>query len=83
MVAHSAETPADVRAEIDRYIIFPGQATAYMLGMLEIKRLRAEAQEKLGPKFDIKAFHDRTLDDGAVPLGYLSQKIRSWIAASS
>jgi uncharacterized protein (DUF885 family) len=82
MVAHSAETPADVRAEIDRYIIFPGQATAYMLGMLEIKRLRAEAQETLGPKFDIKAFHDRTLDDGAVPLGYLSQKIRSWIAAS-
>jgi uncharacterized protein (DUF885 family) len=83
MVAHTAETPADVRAEIDRYIIWPGQATAYMLGMLEIKRLRAEAQGKLGPKFDIKAFHDRILEDGAVPLGYLTQKIRNWIAASS
>ena len=72
-----------VAAEIDRYIIWPGQATAYMLGMLEIRRLRMEAEQKLGPKFDIKAFHDRVLEDGGVPLGYLNQKIRSWIAASS
>ena len=54
-----------------------------MLGMLEIRRLRMEAEQKLGPKFDIKAFHDRVLEDGGVPLGYLNQKIRSWIAASS
>jgi uncharacterized protein (DUF885 family) len=83
MLAHTTETPDDVAAEIDRYIIWPGQATAYMLGMLEIQRLRAEAQQKLGPGFDIKAFHDRVLEDGGVPLGYLTQKIRSWIAASS
>jgi uncharacterized protein (DUF885 family) len=83
MLAHSAETAADIRAEIDRYIIWPGQATAYMLGAIEIQRVRAEAQEKLGSKFDIKAFHDRVLEDGAVPLAYLTQKIRNWIAASS
>ena len=83
MLAHTTETPEDVAAEIDRYIIWPGQATAYMLGMLEIQRLRAEAREKLGPRFDIKAFHDRVLEDGAVPLGYLTEKIRNWIAASS
>jgi uncharacterized protein (DUF885 family) len=83
MRAHTTESVDDIRAEIDRYIIWPGQATAYMLGMLEIERLRAEAQERLGPKFEIKVFHDRMLEDGAVPLGYLTQKIRSWIAASS
>ena len=83
MLAHTTETPDDVAAEIDRYIIWPGQATAYLLGMLEIQRLRAEAQQKLGPKFAIKAFHDRVLEDGGVPLGYLTQKIQSWIAASS
>ena len=83
MLAHTTETPDDVAAEIDRYIIWPGQATAYMLGMLEIQRLRAAAQQKLGPKFDIKIFHDRVLEDGGLPLGYLNQKIRSWVAASS
>ncbi len=83
MLAHTTESAADIRSEIDRYIIWPGQATAYMLGMLEIQRARTEAQQKLGPKFDIKAFHDRVLEEGAVPLAYLTQKIRDWIAASS
>ena len=83
MLAHSTETPDDVASEIDRYIVWPGQATAYMLGMLEIQRLRAEAQQKLGPRFDIKAFHDRVIEDGAVPLGHLTEKVRDWIAASS
>ena len=83
MLAHTTETPEDVAAEIDRYIVWPGQATAYMLGMLEIQRLRAEAQQQLRARFDIKLFHDRVLEDGAVPLGYLTEKVRSWIAASS
>ena len=83
MLAHTTETADDAAAEIDRYIIWPGQATAYMLGMLEIQRLRADARQKLGPRFDIKAFHDRMLEDGAVPLGYLTEKIQAWIAASS
>ena len=82
MLAHTTETPDDVAAEIDRYIIWPGQATAYMLGMLEIRRLRDEAQQKLGPRFDIKAFHDRVLEDGAVPLGFLEREDSgAWIAA--
>lgn len=82
MLAHTAEEPADVASEVDRYIIWQGQATSYMLGMLEIRRLRDEAQQKLGPTFDIKAFHDRVLEDGGVPLTYLGQKIRSSIGAS-
>ncbi len=65
MLAHTAEEPAGVASEIDRYIIWPGQATSYMMGMIEIRRLRDEAQQKLGPTFDIKAFHDRILEDGA------------------
>lgn len=82
MLAHSTEEPSDVASEVDRYIIWPGQATSYMLGMLEIRRLRDEAQQKLRPRFDIKAFHDRVLEDGGVPLTYLGQKVRAWIAAS-
>jgi uncharacterized protein (DUF885 family) len=83
MLAHTTETAEDVASEIDRYIIWPGQATAYMIGMLEIQRLRAEARQKLGTAFDIRAFHDRVLEDGAVPLGYLTEKIRSWTTAAS
>jgi uncharacterized protein (DUF885 family) len=83
MLAHTTEIADDVAAEIDRYIIWPGQATAYMIGMLEIQRLRGEAQQKRGPGFDIRAFHDRVLEDGAVPLGYLTEKIRSWMSGAS
>src|SRR4029079_14962745 len=75
---HTAEAPADLAAEVDRYIIWPGQATAYMLGMLEIRRTREAAQHALGSKFDIKAFHDRVLEDGAVPFSFVSAKIQSW-----
>ena len=65
-------------SEIDRYIIYPGQATAYMLGQLEIRKAREEAQQAMGSKFDIKQFHDRVLEDGAVPVSFLHQKIRAW-----
>jgi uncharacterized protein (DUF885 family) len=75
MLAHTTEEPAAIASEVDRYIIWPGQATAYMLGMMEISRLRSEAQQKLGSSFDIKAFHDRVLEDGGVPLPYLAEKI--------
>ena len=83
MLAHTAEAADDISAEVDRYIVWPGQATSYMLGMLEIRDARDEAQQAMGAKFDIKAFHDRVLEDGAVPITFLSSKIRSWIAASS
>jgi uncharacterized protein (DUF885 family) len=78
MLAHTAEAADDIAAEVDRYIVWPGQATAYMLGMLEIRDARAEAQQEMGAKFDIKAFHDRVLEDGAVPITFLSSKIKSW-----
>jgi uncharacterized protein (DUF885 family) len=82
MLAHTVEEAAAAASEIDRYIILPGQATSYMMGMIEIRRLRDEAQQKLGPAFDIKGFHDRILEDGSVPLTFLGAKIRAWIAAS-
>jgi uncharacterized protein (DUF885 family) len=78
MLAHTAEDPADVVSEVDRYIIYPGQATAYMLGKLEISKARDEAQQRMGQKFDIKSFHDRVLEDGAVPVSFLHRKITEW-----
>jgi uncharacterized protein (DUF885 family) len=78
MLAHTAESPDDVTAEVDRYIIYPGQATAYMLGQLQIRKARDEAQQVMGDRFAIKTFHDRVLEDGAVPLTYLTEKIRAW-----
>jgi uncharacterized protein (DUF885 family) len=83
MLAHTTEAKDDAAAEIDRYIIYPGQATAYMLGMLEIQQTRADAEQKLGQKFDIKGLHDRVLEDGAVPLTFLTEKIRKWVASQA
>ncbi len=78
MLSHTTRDPDSVAGEIDRYTIWPGQATSYMLGMLEIRKARDDAQRRLGSRFDIKAFHDRVLEDGSVPLSYLSEKIRLW-----
>ena len=80
VIAHTTETAARAEAEIDRYIAVPGQATAYMIGNLEIRRLREEAKQKLGPRFDIKAFHDIALEDGSLPLWVLREKIERWVA---
>ena len=66
----------EIASEVDRYIIWPGQATAYMIGALEIERLRADAERRLGSRFDIKRFHDRVLADGGVPLPMLREKMR-------
>src|SRR5207249_6218670 len=82
MLAHTAESVGEVTSEVDRYIIYPGQATAYMLGMLEIRKARDEAETALGAKFDVKGFHDRVLEDGAVPLAFLAAKIRTWSGAA-
>jgi uncharacterized protein (DUF885 family) len=78
MLAHTAEDPADVASEVDRYIIYPGQATAYMLGKLEISKAREDAEKAMGARFDIKQFHDRVLEDGAIPVSFLHDKIRRW-----
>jgi uncharacterized protein (DUF885 family) len=82
MLKNTAESEYAATAEIDRYIAVPGQATSYMLGALEILRLRQEAESQLGTGFDLKVFHDRVLEDGAVPLSMLRSKIERWIAAS-
>jgi uncharacterized protein (DUF885 family) len=77
MLAHTTANANDATSEIDRYIIWPGQATAYMLGRLEILAAREEARTSAGTAFDIKAFHDRVLEDGSVPLTFLREKIRA------
>jgi uncharacterized protein (DUF885 family) len=78
MLAHTAESADQIASEVDRYIVYPGQATAYMLGMMEIRSAREAAREAMGDRFNLKAFHDRVLEDGAVPLGFLAGKIKSW-----
>jgi uncharacterized protein (DUF885 family) len=75
MLAHTPQSPESAASEVDRYIIMPGQATSYMLGKLEIAAARDEARQKLGDAFDIKRFHDRVLDGGAVPLTFLRSKL--------
>jgi uncharacterized protein (DUF885 family) len=66
--------------EIDRYLSFPGQAVSYMIGRLEIDRIRREAERDLGDRFDIKGFHDTILGSGAVPLGSLDRIVKEWTA---
>src|SRR5690349_2979423 len=68
----------EINSEIDRYIEAPGQALAYMVGRLEILRLRAEARAAMGSKFDIRAFHDLVLENGAVPLSTLGNLVTAW-----
>jgi uncharacterized protein (DUF885 family) len=69
----------DVTAEIERYIVSPGQACAYKVGMLKIRELRARAQQELGPRFDQREFHDVLLKDGAMPLDILEQQVNAYI----
>ncbi|MBB4637681.1 DUF885 domain-containing protein [Longimicrobium terrae] len=81
MLRNTAENQGSVENEVDRYIGWPGQATAYMLGNLEIRRLREMAERELGPRFDIREFHDHVLQDGTVTLPMLRATIERWVAA--
>ncbi len=79
-MANAAKTEADIINEIDRYIGWPGQALAYKIGQLKILELRAQAEQALGDRFDIRAFHDHLLGAGALPLNLLEQRMNAWLA---
>jgi len=81
MLDNSSMAESDVTAEVERYIVWPGQALGYKLGQLHITELRAKAQAELGAKFDVREFHSQVLRDGAVPMDVLTAKIDRWIAA--
>jgi uncharacterized protein (DUF885 family) len=70
-----------IEDEVDRYIGMPGQALAYMIGRLEIMRMRAEAEAALGERFDIKGFHDTVLSSGLVPMPTLDRMVEDWVSA--
>jgi len=78
--ANAGKTEHDITVEVDRYIVWPGQALAYKLGELKLKELRARATAKLGDKFDIRSFHDEIVWNGALPLSILDRQINNWIA---
>ncbi|HTR03827.1 MAG TPA: DUF885 domain-containing protein [Thermoanaerobaculia bacterium] len=78
---HTALSTHEVATEIDRYISWPGQALCYKMGELKIRELRRQAEETLGPKFDVRSFHDAVLGQGAVPLSVLEEQVRAWVAA--
>jgi len=76
---HTAMDDQNIETEVDRYIAWPGQALSYKMGQMKILELRARAQKELGPKFDLRAFHDAVLDQGPLPLDVLERKISEWI----
>lgn len=78
---NSADAPGGIVKAIERYIIYPGQATAYMVGRLKISELRDKAQKALGPKYDVRGFHDTVLKSGPVPLDVLEEQVDAWIAS--
>jgi uncharacterized protein (DUF885 family) len=79
-LSNSATTEAQARSEVRRYLVLPGQATSYKIGMLKIQELRRKAEAALGPRFDIRAFHDTVLGGGALPLTVLEKRVDGWIA---
>jgi uncharacterized protein (DUF885 family) len=83
LASHTALSQHEVETEVDRYISWPGQALSYKLGELTIRKLRSEAEAKLEPKFDIRAFHDTFLNMGAVPLNVLEDQMHAWMAAEA
>jgi uncharacterized protein (DUF885 family) len=80
---YTAMDEPNIQNEVDRYIAWPGQALAYKLGQLEILKLRQEARQRLGSKFDLRAFHDEVIGWGPLPLDVLDSKVEAWVADQS
>ena len=80
---NTGKTDQDITVEVDRYIVWPGQALAYKLGQLKIRELRTRAEKTLGNGFDIRSFHDAVLEEGAIPLDILQAHMNSWLAKQS
>lgn len=77
--ANTPNSERDIVAEVNRYIVWPGQATSYKIGQLKILELRELARRELGPRFDLREYHDLVLKNGALPLDLLEENVRSWI----
>jgi uncharacterized protein (DUF885 family) len=78
---NTGKTDQDITVEVDRYIVWPGQALAYKIGQLKIRELRTDAERRLSGKFKVREFHDAVLENGALPLRVLEPRVKSWIAA--
>ena len=76
---NTGKTDQDITVEVDRYIVWPGQALAYKLGQLKIRELRTAAEHQLGSSFDVRKFHDAVLENGSVPLDVLERHMSQWI----
>jgi prolyl oligopeptidase len=77
---NTGKTDQDITVEVDRYIVWPGQALAYKLGQLKIRELRTEAEKKQGGAFNVRKFHDAVLESGSIPLDVLEAHIQGWLA---
>ncbi len=82
-IDHTGQPELNARVEVDRYLVWPGQALGYKLGQLEIRALREQAEKALGPRFDERAFHDEVIGAGALPLPILKARVERWIAGQA
>jgi uncharacterized protein (DUF885 family) len=80
---NTGKSDQDITVEVDRYIVWPGQALAYKLGQLKIRELRTQAEKRQGGKFNVRAFHDAVLENGALPLNVLSAHMENWIEVTA